>query len=338
MIYYMSVTRSLIGSIFKASIWRRGADRGWSQRFPCPPVLRLLPRLFRGMASGNTQRLVRPMSLTNEYCVRLCLVLAVLGTSVLILGCNGDSGLPVSEQGQQSGVQPTLLALGDSYTVGQSLPWQWCWPAQLADSLAARGDTLAALDVIAQTGWTTRDLLDAVRDSFASGNHPRDTYGMVTLMIGVNNQFQGVDQGIFAAELDTLLDLATALAGDDPARVLGFSIPDYGVTPVGQMFGAERIAAEIEAHNEILSAIEKHLDLYGYKVFFFGSRVIEKGDERSDIDVGIEGAKAIPLKTIGAIQESLDSIPMLYKIEIVDFKQVTHEFYDVAKKTVEAIN
>jgi lysophospholipase L1-like esterase len=147
----------------------------------------------------------------------------------------------------------TLLALGDSYTVGHSLPTEWSWPFQLADSLAAAGDSLQFLDVIAQTGWTTRDLLEAVRDSIEQEVLLTDPYGLVTLMIGVNNQFQGVDQRVFEAELDTLIAQTLELAGDDPSRVIGFSIPDYGVTPVGELFGRVRIGTEIEAHNAILA-------------------------------------------------------------------------------------
>jgi lysophospholipase L1-like esterase len=146
----------------------------------------------------------------------------------------------------------TILALGDSYTVGHSLPAAWSWPYQLADTLAAAGDSLETLEVIAQTGWTTRDLLDATRDSLASGELDQDAYGLVTLMIGVNNQFQGLEKAVFEAEMDTLIALAVELADGDPSRVLGFSIPDYGVTPVGGMFDPARIAVEIDAYNVIL--------------------------------------------------------------------------------------
>ena len=145
-----------------------------------------------------------------------------------------------------------LLALGDSYTVGQGLPARWSWPLQLADSLAVTGDSLRTVDIIAQTGWTTRDLLAALRDRLAHGPLSAAPYDLVTLMIGVNNQFQGLDPVLFAADLDTLIAMSIELAGHDPARVLGFSIPDYGVTPVGEMFGSARIAVEIESHNVIL--------------------------------------------------------------------------------------
>lgn len=146
----------------------------------------------------------------------------------------------------------TILALGDSYTVGHSLPTDWSWPHQLADSLAAEGDSLESLAVIAQTGWTTSDLLSAIRDSLGQVGFGPETYGLVTLMIGVNNQFQGLDPRVFETEMDTLINLALELAEGVPERVLGFSIPDYGATPVGEMFDPVRIAVEIDAHNAVL--------------------------------------------------------------------------------------
>ena len=146
-----------------------------------------------------------------------------------------------------------VLALGDSYTVGHSLPTEWSWPYQLADTLAAAGDSLDSLEVIAQTGWTTGDLLEATRDSLASDGFTRESYGLGTLMIGVNNQFQGLEPTVVEADMDTLIDLALDLVEGDPGRVLGFSIPDYGVTPVGEMFDPARIAVEIDAYNVILA-------------------------------------------------------------------------------------
>lgn len=166
-------------------------------------------------------------------------------------GCSDDQDSSIFNPDGDTDL--ALLALGDSYTVGQSIRVRGSWPYQLADSLAAGGDSLRTLDVIARTGWTTRNLLDAVRDSLDAGALLSRPYDLTTLMIGVNNQFQGIDQRVFEAELDTLITLALELAGNDPSRVIGFSIPDYGMTPVGELYGRERIAREIEAHNAILS-------------------------------------------------------------------------------------
>ena len=85
---------------------------------------------------------------------------------------------------------------------------------------------------------------------------------------------------------------------------------------------------------EILAIIGKYLDLNFYKVFFFGSRVTGKGSERSDIDVGIEGPQKISANDLLAIQEEVDKIPTLYKIEIVDFNQVAPIFRKVAIQSI----
>ncbi len=89
---------------------------------------------------------------------------------------------------------------------------------------------------------------------------------------------------------------------------------------------------------ELLEIIGKHLDLSKYKVFFFGSRITGKGDDRSDIDVGIEGPDPIPGSTLSLITEEVENIRTLYTIEIVDFKKVSDNFYNVAKQNIKMIN
>ncbi len=89
--------------------------------------------------------------------------------------------------------------------------------------------------------------------------------------------------------------------------------------------------------NEILEIIGKHLDLHSYQVFFFGSRVIGKGNERSDIDIGIEGPESVSFQILSNIEEEIENLPTLYKIEIVDFKQVSSDFYKVALQNITMI-
>lgn len=88
---------------------------------------------------------------------------------------------------------------------------------------------------------------------------------------------------------------------------------------------------------EILEVVGRHLDLTKYHVFFFGSRITGKGTDRSDIDVGIEGSEPIPARAWLEIKEEIENIPMLYKIEIVDFSQVANIFKDVAFSHIESI-
>lgn len=86
---------------------------------------------------------------------------------------------------------------------------------------------------------------------------------------------------------------------------------------------------------ELLKIIDKYLDLKLYKVFIFGSRVMGRGSERSDIDVGIMGVKEIPLDIMARIKDDIVNLPSLYTIDIVDFKSVSREFRKVALKKVE---
>ncbi len=89
---------------------------------------------------------------------------------------------------------------------------------------------------------------------------------------------------------------------------------------------------------ELLAIIGENLDLGKYKVFFFGSRVLGKGTDRSDIDVGIEGPEPIPFDVLGSIKDMVNDIPTIYTIDVVDFKRVSRVFKQIAKEKVEYIN
>lgn len=96
--------------------------------------------------------------------------------------------------------------------------------------------------------------------------------------------------------------------------------------------------SEEKLKNDVLQIIGKYLDLSKHKVFVFGSRVTGKGDDRSDIDIGIEGEKDVSLETMGKIKDEIDDLPILYKIDIVDFFQLSDKFKEVAKEKIEIIN
>lgn len=136
------------------------------------------------------------------------------------------------------------LALGDSYTIGESVSYSMNFPSQLKDSLEERLHARIKLDIIAETGWRTDNLLNAVKDGV-----PKDEYDLVTLLIGVNNQFQGRPFSQYEAEFTELLERAISLAGNNPEQVVVISIPDYGFTPFGQNRDTETISSEIDAYN-----------------------------------------------------------------------------------------
>jgi lysophospholipase L1-like esterase len=141
------------------------------------------------------------------------------------------------------------LALGDSYTVGEGVPYQDCWPVQLASYLRIEDDLCIQPTILAQTGWSTRDLLNAIMNtSFET------RYDLVSLLVGVNNQYQGLGLAQFQTEVQLLLQLAVDMAGGDAQRVVVLSIPDWGVTPYAAQRNRKQIRLEIDQHNALLLA------------------------------------------------------------------------------------
>ena len=140
----------------------------------------------------------------------------------------------------------SYLALGDSYTIGSAIGVEKAYPAQLRDSLMLRPQIDSVkLDVIARGGWTTRNLINGIIDA-----RPDSSYQLVSLLIGVNNQYQKRSLTEYRSEFRELLEWALALAGNDTGRVFVLSIPDYGVTPAGQG-NATTIATEIDQFNQV---------------------------------------------------------------------------------------
>jgi lysophospholipase L1-like esterase len=143
---------------------------------------------------------------------------------------------------------PRFLALGDSYTIGQSVDADERWPAQLVALLRESGVAVADPEYIAQTGWRTSELAAAVDDS-----GPEGAFGLVSLQIGVNNQFGGGDIDVFRSEFSALLDTAIELAGGQSSRVIVLTIPDWGATPFAPDLLRGRIAFEIGLLNDVVA-------------------------------------------------------------------------------------
>lgn len=140
----------------------------------------------------------------------------------------------------------TYLALGDSYTKGESVAAGESFPFQLSDSLSSdRYIEVTETRVIAQTGWTTASLSNAIAGQ--SFDHP---YDIVTLLIGVNNQYQGGSAETYRAEFRALLAKSIVLAGNHKSRVTVVSIPDYGFTPLGAG-NQQQISQELDVFNAV---------------------------------------------------------------------------------------
>ena len=123
-----------------------------------------------------------------------------------------------------------ILALGDSYTIGASVCEAGRFPNQLTDSLALiKPDANFYLKIIAQTGWTTTALINAI-----ANENLTDDYDLVTLLIGVNNQYQNRPFSLYETEFPELVSTAIASAKGDSSKLIVVSIPDYAFTPFGQ--------------------------------------------------------------------------------------------------------
>lgn len=140
-----------------------------------------------------------------------------------------------------------FLALGDSYTIGQGVSTSSRWPVQLLDSLQARGYSTDTLAIIATTGWRTDQLLNAI----AGKQLAQKQFNMVSLLIGVNNQYQNRPLAQYRPELEALIDSALRYVGGQTQRVFVLSIPDYAYTPFGQQGNPFAISQQIDVYNTI---------------------------------------------------------------------------------------
>ncbi|MFN0255910.1 SGNH/GDSL hydrolase family protein [Pedobacter ureilyticus] len=142
----------------------------------------------------------------------------------------------------------TYLALGDSYTIGEAVEQSESFPYQLVEILNAQNFQFENPKVIAKTGWTTDELRHAIQQEQVS-----ETFDLVTLLIGVNNQYRGYAQETYRKEFAELLELAIGFAGGGKNKVYVISIPDWAVTEFAKQSGRDlqTISNEIDAFNTI---------------------------------------------------------------------------------------
>ena len=187
--------------------------------------------------------------------LRLFGCFTVLLTILFFSGCQQESKSTVSDQ-EISFQEITFLALGDSYTIGESVDKEERWPVQLADSLRQRGYSVSPPDIIAETGWTTADLQEAIKEK-----NPQKSYDLVSLLIGVNNQYQNLNFEQFEQEFEQLLSQAITFAKDGKEDVFVVSIPNYGATPFGQIRNPEQIRKELKQYNETAQSIAEEYEI-----------------------------------------------------------------------------
>ena len=155
------------------------------------------------------------------------------------------------------------LALGDSYTIGEGIEFEYNYPKQIVNQIFL----IDTVTVIAKTGWTTDELIDTLN------NLQLDKFDVVSLLIGVNNQFRGYQIDKYVMEFENLLIRAIDYS-KDKKNVFVLSIPDYGVTPFGKVKGQERIYREINSYNNINRIMAKK-----YNVMYFDITEISRKAE-----------------------------------------------------------
>ncbi len=144
----------------------------------------------------------------------------------------------------------SYLALGDSYTIGETVLLADNFPYQTVQLLREKGFSFYAPEIIAKTGWTTDELTNAI-----SQRKTLPSYDFVTLLIGVNNQYRGRTVENFKPEFEALLRQAIRFSGNNKDHVFVLSIPDWGVTPFAEGRNRAQVAREIDAYNNICKQV-----------------------------------------------------------------------------------
>ncbi len=196
---------------------------------------------------------------------------------LIVIGCNSSSEKTVPDEMTPDVPDLTYLALGDSYTIGESVEEMGRWPVQLVDSLRKQGFEMEDAKIIARTGWTTGNLLQAMDDQL-SGN---EQYDLVSVLIGVNNQYQGRSIDDFEEDLNTIFTRAIALSKEGSEDVFVVSIPDYGVTPFGAS-NSEEISRQIVEFNDVLKRVAAAYDLDFYNITPISKRAKDEPDLIAD--------------------------------------------------------
>lgn len=177
-------------------------------------------------------------------------IVKLLLLSIVLLSCTDKNMeyVPSTEQTTTATNNQSFsyLALGDSYTIGESVPAEQSFPYQLSAELNKLNYKVSEPTIIARTGWTTDELISAIKSRAVT-----QKFDLVTLLIGVNNQYRHYNIDTYRTEFVQLLNTALTFAKGNAKHVFVVSIPDWGVTPFAAGQDANRIAGEIDAYNAI---------------------------------------------------------------------------------------
>jgi lysophospholipase L1-like esterase len=165
---------------------------------------------------------------------------------LLMTACAAENPKDMSSDNPSDKSKYRFLSLGDSYTIGESVAVEERWSVILCDLLRKNNVNIADPEIIAQTGWTTAELTEGIKN-----RKPQGPYNLVSLSIGVNNQYRGQSLERYRIELQALLTQAIGFAGGNTERVFMLSTPDWGITPFAKGNDQAKIASEIDAFNQV---------------------------------------------------------------------------------------
>lgn len=202
--------------------------------------------------------------------MKFILLIFSLATTLYLTNCDKENQNPSSTD---MNTPYTYLALGDSYTIGESVAESERYPVQLVSYLQKEGLNIDEPRIIARTGWTTGELQNAIQ----AADLP-DTFSLVSLLIGVNNQYRGYPLEEYKTEFQALLNQAIAFAGGRKERVLVLSIPDYAYTPFGQQGNSSKISSEIDTFNAANKAITEAAGVRYFDITAISRRGLEQPD------------------------------------------------------------
>ncbi|MCL6219138.1 SGNH/GDSL hydrolase family protein [Zunongwangia pacifica] len=195
----------------------------------------------------------------------------------IVTGCSSSKATQNNnkESGSEDSNAPkySYLALGDSYTIGESVEESERWPVQLTEALRERGYAMAAPKIIARTGWTTADLIAGINSEL---NVQRD-FDLVSILIGVNNQYQNKPITEYEEELREIFRKAINHSKKMEAGVFAVSIPDYGVTPFGSA-NQDEIGRDIDAFNAVFKRVAQEYNVDFYNITPISRRAADNPD------------------------------------------------------------
>lgn len=206
------------------------------------------------------------------------------------------------ESTKDSLMEYSYLALGDSYTIGEGVSYSERWPVQLVEELKDRGYAVAPPKIVAETGWTTQNLLIAMDNQL----YQQRLYDLVSVLIGVNNQYQEKSLEDYELDLNEIFRFAITKSRNGVDGVFALSIPDYGVTPFGGL-NAEEISEEIDEFNAVYRRVAEEYGIDFYNITPISREVERNPDLLADDDLHPSGEmyRAWMLYIVDEVEEKL---------------------------------